>query len=46
MVTAAQMDCSGTVNPYGDGRATERVLAALRKFMPFEHLDMKRFFDA
>jgi UDP-hydrolysing UDP-N-acetyl-D-glucosamine 2-epimerase len=46
MVTAAQMDCSGTVNPYGDGRATERVLAALRKFMPFENLDMKRFFDA
>ncbi|WP_193188751.1 UDP-N-acetylglucosamine 2-epimerase [Nisaea sediminum] len=46
MVKAVEMDCSGTVNPYGDGRATERVLSALRKFMPFEKLGMKRFFDA
>lgn len=43
---AAEMDCAGTVNPYGDGRATAGVLAALRKFMPFEKLGMKRFFDA
>ncbi|UUX48376.1 UDP-N-acetylglucosamine 2-epimerase [Nisaea acidiphila] len=41
-----ELDCRGTVNPYGDGRATARIVDALRSAAPFSGLGMKRFYDA
>lgn len=41
-----EMDCTGTVNPYGDGTATERILALLRRSGNFAQLGMKRFHDS
>jgi UDP-N-acetylglucosamine 2-epimerase len=29
LARALAMDCSGTVNPYGDGRSAERIVAVL-----------------
>ncbi|WP_028466588.1 UDP-N-acetylglucosamine 2-epimerase [Nisaea denitrificans] len=42
---ASAMDCSNTVNPYGDGRATERTIARLRTAAPFVGVGMKRYHD-
>jgi UDP-N-acetylglucosamine 2-epimerase (non-hydrolysing)/GDP/UDP-N,N'-diacetylbacillosamine 2-epimerase (hydrolysing) len=42
---ALQLDCSGVVNPYGDGHAAERIVAHLRDTPDFRALLHKRFFD-
>jgi UDP-N-acetylglucosamine 2-epimerase (non-hydrolysing)/GDP/UDP-N,N'-diacetylbacillosamine 2-epimerase (hydrolysing) len=42
---ALEMDCSGVVNPYGDGRATERILEALRHVGDLRRLARKPFFE-
>lgn len=42
---AMRMDCSGTVNPYGDGESTARILSALRNFRPDGDVLKKRFRD-
>lgn len=36
--TALTLDCRNTVNPYGDGQATEKILAILRQYHPKERL--------
>lgn len=38
-------DCSGAVNPYGDGRSAERIVAALKATPDYPKLLKKRFFD-
>lgn len=40
---ALQKDCSGTVNPYGDGHAVERMMMILRQPFETEQLLMKKF---
>jgi len=42
---AVAMDCSGASSPYGDGRATERIIAALDDIADFSALTDKRFVD-
>jgi UDP-N-acetylglucosamine 2-epimerase (non-hydrolysing)/GDP/UDP-N,N'-diacetylbacillosamine 2-epimerase (hydrolysing) len=42
---AFTLDCSGAVNPYGDGRSAERIIAALKAVPDFSKLLRKRFFD-
>lgn len=42
---ASAMDCSNTVNPYGDGRATERTITRLRTAAPFAGIGMKRYHE-
>jgi UDP-hydrolysing UDP-N-acetyl-D-glucosamine 2-epimerase len=40
---AIQLDCSGTKNPYGDGRSSERIVEILRTLPPASELIAKRF---
>lgn len=40
---ALAMDCAGTVNPYGDGHAAERIVAVLKGVDAPQTLVMKRF---
>jgi UDP-hydrolysing UDP-N-acetyl-D-glucosamine 2-epimerase len=40
---ALSLDCSGVVNPYGDGRASERIVALLEKLPPRAQLLKKHF---
>lgn len=42
---ALQMDCSKVVNPYGDGHAAARIVAALRQIEDPQALLKKHFFD-
>jgi UDP-hydrolysing UDP-N-acetyl-D-glucosamine 2-epimerase len=42
---ALALDCSGVENPYGDGHATERIVAALVAVRDPKALLKKRFFD-
>ncbi len=42
---AFALDCTAVVNPYGDGRATERILAALDAVPDFRALLRKGFHD-
>jgi len=42
---ALELDMTGIVSPYGDGHASERMLAALRAVPDFASLLMKRFHD-
>ncbi|WP_028586179.1 UDP-N-acetylglucosamine 2-epimerase [Desulfocurvus vexinensis] len=42
---ALALDCSQVVNPYGDGQASGRILAALKAEPDPQALLMKRFFD-
>lgn len=37
-------DCSGTVNPYGDGQSTERIIAELKRVREPQRLLKKRFY--
>jgi UDP-hydrolysing UDP-N-acetyl-D-glucosamine 2-epimerase len=39
------MDCSGTVNPYGDGESSSRIIAVLKAIPDPASLIKKRFFD-
>jgi UDP-hydrolysing UDP-N-acetyl-D-glucosamine 2-epimerase len=40
---ALHRDCSRTVNPYGDGRSTERIIAELKRVPEPQRLLKKRF---
>tara|TARA_B100001750_G_C14919285_1_gene308554 strand:- start:89 stop:520 length:432 start_codon:yes stop_codon:yes gene_type:complete len=42
---ALERDCSGTVNPYGDGRASPKIIAALENISDPQALIQKQFFD-
>ncbi len=42
---AVVMDCSGATSPYGDGHATERIIAVLDEIEDFSKLTNKRFVD-
>jgi len=42
---ALVLDCSAVENPYGDGHATERIIAALIAIRDPKALLKKRFFD-
>jgi UDP-N-acetylglucosamine 2-epimerase (non-hydrolysing)/GDP/UDP-N,N'-diacetylbacillosamine 2-epimerase (hydrolysing) len=42
---ALAMDCRNVVNPYGDGRATERIVACLKQDFSRDLLVKKCFFD-
>jgi UDP-N-acetylglucosamine 2-epimerase len=42
---ALRLDCSKVENPYGDGHATERIIAALVAVGEPKALLKKRFFD-
>jgi UDP-hydrolysing UDP-N-acetyl-D-glucosamine 2-epimerase len=43
--TALARDCTGVVNPYGDGHASERIVAVLKALDEPRSLVRKRFFD-
>jgi len=43
--TAFELDCSQTVNPYGDGRSSERIVAELKREPDYRSLIKKHFFD-
>lgn len=43
IASAIQLDCSGTKNPYGDGRSSERIVEILRTLPPAPELIGKRF---
>lgn len=45
IVEAVGRDCSNVTNPYGDGRAAERIVAVLRQHAGDHTLVQKRFFD-
>jgi len=40
---AITMDCSATLNPYGDGHSVERIMAVLRRCINRQELLQKRF---
>lgn len=42
---ASELDCSGVRNPYGDGHATDSIIAALRTETDYPALVRKRFVD-
>lgn len=42
---AFEMDCSDTVNPYGDGHASEKIVRILADVDDFQALLRKRFFN-
>lgn len=42
---ALQMNCTETINPYGDGRSTARIMSALRRLQADHRLLKKRFHD-
>jgi len=43
---ALELDCSQVTNPYGDGHAAERIVAALKSVADPQSLLQKRFADA
>lgn len=43
--TALTLDCTRTVNPYGDGNSARRIVDLLRNFRDFKLLLQKRFFE-
>lgn len=43
---ALSMDCTGTVNPYGDGQASQRIVEIFRTLPPTSELLRKPFFWA
>ncbi len=42
---ALTKDCSDSINPYGDGNASSRIVAVLKKIKEFKTLLKKHFFD-
>jgi len=42
---AFALDCTGVVNPYGDGHAAPRIVAAIKAVSKPATLIKKRFFD-
>lgn len=45
VLTALELDCSRTVNPYGKGGAARKIVAILRKKDDWTDLTKKHFFD-
>ncbi len=45
MQTAFAMDCRDTINPYGDGRASERIVNVLKEFDNPRSLIQKSFYE-
>ncbi|QMV41703.1 UDP-N-acetylglucosamine 2-epimerase [Cohnella cholangitidis] len=45
MTVAFAMDCTNTVNPYGEGRASERVAGILKDFDNLRGLIQKSFYE-
>lgn len=45
LLKAMEMDCRGVTNPYGDGHAAERIVAALKTVREPARLLKKRFFE-
>lgn len=43
---ALELDCSGTVNPYGDGKSAHRIATHLASIARPAELLRKRFVDA
>lgn len=43
---ALASDCAGTVNPYGDGESSERIVQTLREIPDFRGLLQKHFFGS
>jgi len=43
---ALSLDCSGTINPYGDGKASPRIIAAIEAIEDPNALLQKKFFNA
>ncbi|HQG28614.1 MAG TPA: UDP-N-acetylglucosamine 2-epimerase (hydrolyzing), partial [Candidatus Ozemobacteraceae bacterium] len=39
------LDCTGVTSPYGDGHATERIIARLSSIPDFKSLLRKHFID-
>ena len=44
LTQALQLDCTNVVNPYGDGRSSERILAVLKNLTAPDALVRKHFF--
>ncbi|KJS66610.1 MAG: UDP-N-acetylglucosamine 2-epimerase [Peptococcaceae bacterium BICA1-7] len=42
---AFKMDCSGTINPYGDGDSSVRIVGIIKDLPDFKSLLKKRFFE-
>lgn len=42
---ALELDCTDAINPYGDGRAGERIVSVLKSIREPRNLIKKRFFD-
>ena len=42
---ALQNDYSDVINPYGDGKSSERILKVLKNIPDFQELIKKRFFE-
>jgi UDP-N-acetylglucosamine 2-epimerase (non-hydrolysing)/GDP/UDP-N,N'-diacetylbacillosamine 2-epimerase (hydrolysing) len=45
ILTALEIDCSGTVNPYGDGNASAKILEKIKQIVNPRSLIKKKFFD-
>jgi UDP-N-acetylglucosamine 2-epimerase (non-hydrolysing)/GDP/UDP-N,N'-diacetylbacillosamine 2-epimerase (hydrolysing) len=45
LTMAFSMNCSSVINPYGDGRSTERIIAVLKTLEDPRHLLKKRFHE-
>jgi UDP-hydrolysing UDP-N-acetyl-D-glucosamine 2-epimerase len=45
ILRAMDMDCSNVVNPYGDGHAAEKIIAAITSMGDLKQLVRKRFTD-
>jgi UDP-N-acetylglucosamine 2-epimerase (non-hydrolysing)/GDP/UDP-N,N'-diacetylbacillosamine 2-epimerase (hydrolysing) len=45
ILRAFHMDCSDTINPYGDGNSSSRIVSIIKKIPDFESLLQKHFFE-
>lgn len=45
ILKALDLDCADVVNPYGDGRATERILKILKDIKDYRGIIKKQFYD-
>lgn len=45
ILEALDLDCANVVNPYGDGRATEKILKNLKDIKDYRSLIKKQFYD-
>lgn len=45
VMRALALDCSGVINPYGDGKASQRILAGIKSVSDPKTMVMKSFYD-